>query len=73
MDSLPPELYEEIMQLNLVITDTRLANILEVGPTLEEEIRSAQADDKRLKICVQKMHQGHASDFSMGQRGSLKF
>ena len=36
MDSLPPELYEEIMQLNLVITDVRLANILEVAPTLEE-------------------------------------
>ena len=52
MDSLPPELYEEIRQLNLVITDARLANILEVAPTLEEEIRSAQANDKLLKIYV---------------------
>ena len=31
MDSLPPELYEEIMQLNLVITDAHLTNILEVA------------------------------------------
>ena len=46
MDSLPPELYEEIMQLNLVITDASLTNILEVAATLEEEIRRAQADDK---------------------------
>ena len=67
MDSLPPELCEEIMQLNLVITDARLTNILEVAPTLEEEIRSAQADDKLLKIYVQKMHKGHASDFSRDQ------
>ena len=36
MDSLPPVLYEEIMQLNLVITDASLANILEGAPTLEE-------------------------------------
>ena len=73
MDSLPPELYEEIMQLNLVITDARLVNILEVSPTLEEEIRSAQENDERLKIYVQKMHQGHALDFSMDQQGSLRF
>ena len=36
MDSLRPELYEEITQLNLVITDVLLDNILEVAPTLEE-------------------------------------
>ena len=35
MDSLRPELYEEITQLNLVITDVLLDNILEVAPTLE--------------------------------------
>ena len=52
MDSLPPELYEEITQLNLVFTDVRLANMLEVAPALEEEIRSAQADDKLLKTYV---------------------
>ena len=67
MDSLPPELYEEITQLNLVIIDVRLANILEVAPTLEEEIRIAQADDKLLKIYVHKMHKGHAPDFSRDQ------
>ena len=70
MDSLPPELYEEIMQLNLVITYAHLANILEVAPTLEEEICSAQANDKML---IQNMHQGRAPDFSMDQQGSLRF
>ena len=73
MDSLPPELYEEIMQLNLVITDARITSILEVAPTLEEEIHCAQADGKVLQIYVQKMHQGHAPDFSMDQQGSLRF
>ena len=41
MESLPPELQEEITQLNLVIVDAGLANMLEVTPTLEEEIRGA--------------------------------
>ena len=49
MDSLPPELYKEITQLNLVIVDASLANILEVAPTLEDEIRMAQADDEILQ------------------------
>ena len=39
--SLPPKLQEEIAQLNLVIVDAGLANILEVTPTLEEEIRKS--------------------------------
>ena len=73
MDSLPSELYEEIMQLNLVITDAHLTNILEVAHTLEEEIRRAQADDKVLRIYVQKLHQGQAPDFTMDQQGSLRF
>nr|XP_020154671.1 uncharacterized protein LOC109740038 [Aegilops tauschii subsp. strangulata] len=48
MESLPPELQEEIAQLNFVIVDTGLANILEVTPTLEDEIRMAQQDDSAL-------------------------
>ena len=41
LKSLPTELQEEIAQLNLVIMDAGLANILEVTPTLEMEIRKA--------------------------------
>ena len=41
MESLPPELQEDIAQLNLVIVDVSLANVLEVTPTLEDEIRRA--------------------------------
>ena len=37
MESLPPKLQEQIIQLNLVIVDTSLANMLEVTLTLEEE------------------------------------
>ena len=36
LESLPPELKEEIAQLNLVIVEAGLANILKVTPTLEE-------------------------------------
>ena len=45
LKSLSPELQEEIAQLNLVLVDGGLANILEVAPTLEEEIRKAQPAD----------------------------
>ena len=46
--SLPTKLQEEIAQLNLVIVDAGLANILEVTPTLEMEIRKAQPGDADL-------------------------
>ena len=42
LESLPREHKEEIAQLNLVIVDAVLANIMEVTPTHEEEIREAQ-------------------------------
>ena len=38
---LPSELQEEIAQLNLVIVDAGLANIMEITPTLKDEIRKA--------------------------------
>ena len=46
--SLPPKLQEEIAQLNLVIVDAGLTNLLEVTPTLEEEICEAQPADIKL-------------------------
>ena len=49
MESLPPELQEEIAQLNLVIVDASLANMLEVTPILGEEIHKAQPDDPSLQ------------------------
>ena len=41
LESLPPELQQEIAHLNLEMVNAGLANILEVTPTLEEEIRTA--------------------------------
>ena len=71
LESLPPELQEEIAQLNQVIVDVGLANILEVTPTLEEEIRKAQPADTNL----QKHAKGHmveqTSDFSKDKLGTL--
>ena len=64
MESLPPEIYEEIAQFNLVIMDASLASILEVAPTLEEEIRIAQANDKSLQLYAKRMQEGQTHDFS---------
>ena len=49
MENMPSELQEEIAQLNLVIVDAGLANIMEITPTLEDEIRKAQPDDTVLQ------------------------
>ena len=64
LKSLPPELQEEIAQLNLVIVDAGLANILAVAPTLEEEIRMAQSDDTDLQKHAKLMVASQTSDFS---------
>ena len=58
MESLPPELQKEINQLNLIIVDTGLANMMEVTPTLKDEIRKAQEDDPVLEKHVRCMLEG---------------
>ena len=73
LKSLPPELQEEIAQLNLVIVDAGLANILEVVPTLEEEIRKAQPADTVLQKRAKNMVAGQTSHFSKDQFGTLRF
>ena len=73
LKSLPPELQEAIAQLNLVIVDASLANILEVAPTLEEEIRKAQPADTVLQKRAKNMVAGQTSDFSKDQFGTLRF
>ena len=73
MESLPPELQEEITQLNLVIIDTGLAIMMEVTPTLEDEIRKAQPNDPVLEKHARRMLAGQTSDFSKDQQGTLRF
>ena len=73
LKSLPPELQEEIAQLNLVIVDAGLANILEITPTLGEEIRKAQPANTVLQKQAKRMIAGQTSDFSKGQLGTLRF
>lgn len=45
MGSLPPELQEDMAQLNLTIVEADCTAMLEVTPTLEGEVRKAQAED----------------------------
>ena len=65
LESLPPELKEEIAQLNLVIVEAGLTNILKVTPTLEEEIRKAEPSDADLQKRVK------LSNFSKDRCGTL--
>ena len=73
LESLPPELQEEIAQLNLVIVDTGLANIMEVTPTLEDEIRKVQSDDPVIQKYIKRMLEGQTQDFSKDHQGTLRF
>ena len=73
MESLPPEIQEEIAHLNLVIVDAGLANILEVTPTLEDEIRMAHQEDSALQHHVKRMQEGKTQDFCKDKQGTLRF
>ena len=73
LKSLPPELQEEIAQLDLVIVNSSLANVLEVTPTLEEEIRKAQPADIELQKRVKSLMAGQTPDFSKDKLGTLRF
>ena len=73
MKSLPPELQEEIAQLNLVIVDAGLANILEVTPTLEEEIRKAQLANTKLQRHAKGQMAEQTPNFSKDKFGTLRF
>ena len=70
---MPPELQEEIAQLNLVIVDDGLANILEVTPTLEEEIRKAQPTDTKLQRHAKDQMAEQTPDFSKDKFSTLRF
>jgi hypothetical protein len=73
MESLPPELQEEMAQLNLIIVEADCTNMLEVTPTLEEEIRKAQADDSLLQHHITRMQAGKNQDFLIDEQGTLRF
>ena len=70
---MPPELQEEIAQLNPVIVDAGLANILEVTPTLEAEICKAQPADTNLQKRAKGQMAKQASDISKDEFGTLRF
>ena len=73
LESLPPELKEEIAQLNLVIVEAGLANILEVTPTLEEEICKAQPADIKLQKRAKSLTAGHTPNFSKDKFSTVRF
>ena len=55
----------------MVIVDVGLANILEVTPTLEMEIRKAQPADIELQKRVKSPVVGQTPDFSKDKLGTL--
>ena len=73
MESLPPELHEEMAQLNLIIVESIYTANLEVTPTLEEEVRKAQAKDSLLQSHVARAQAGKTQDFQVDNQGTLRF
>ena len=57
----------------MVIVDAGLANILEVTPTLEVEIRKAQPADAELQIRANGQMAEQTPDFSKDKFGTLRF
>ena len=47
--------------------------MMEVTPTLDDEIRRAQSDDPVLENHVKRMVEGKTQDFSKDQQGTLRF
>ena len=70
MTSLPPELEEEMAQLNLIIVE---ADCMVVTPTLEEEIHKAQSGDTFLQHQVTQIKDGKTQDFLMDEQDTLRF
>jgi hypothetical protein len=58
------ELCWEMEQLNLGILNTMEATVMEVKPTLEQEIRKGQESNEKIKEIRTLINLGKASDFT---------
>jgi hypothetical protein len=65
------ELCAEFEHLNLGVVTNAME--IEVTPTLEEEIRKGQSEDKKLKEIAQNVKCEKAPGFSMDEKGTLWF
>ena len=68
---LPTELAKELKHLNLQIVSQGTANMLKVQPTLEEQIRQAQKEDRYLNTMKKNTGSGKAPGFRVDEKGTL--
>jgi len=68
---LPTELAKELKHLNLQIVSQGTANMLKVQPTLEEQIRQAQKEDRYLNTMKKNAGSGKAPGFRVDEKGIL--
>jgi len=67
---MPQELYQEFEKLNLGFVSHTEGIIIEVEPTLEQEIRKGQLEDVKIKESIEA---GKASDFTEDEQGTVWF
>ena len=68
-----PKLYAEMKKFDLELVSPGYLAYLEVKPTLEEEVRQAQAGDPSIKGIKKNIPLGTASGFSLDQDGTLRY
>ena len=68
---LPTELAKELKHLNLQIVSQGTANMLKVQPTLEEQIRQAQKEDRYLNTMKRNTGSGKAPGFRVDEKETL--
>ena len=68
-----PELYEEFRKLNLNVAIVEDEKMLEVRPTLEDQVREAQANDEEIKIIRECIKSSEAPDYTEDNNGVVFF
>ena len=68
-----PELSEEMRKLNLRVVRCSCNYNLSVHPVLDDQIKEAQMEDKRLVWIKDRNSEGKASDFRVDKDGVLWF
>ena len=73
VSQMPQELCWEFEKLNLGFVSHTEGIIIEVEPTLEQEIRKGQLEDVNIKEIKESIEEGKASDFTEDEQGTVWF
>ena len=73
MEGIHPRLQEEFAKLNMVLCGPISPDMMEIIPTLMEEIKAAQKSDKGIQEIKEHIPQGKAKSFHIDDQGTLWF